>query len=142
MMRGVDLIPSNISLSEYEPRLAGVFMREKILANGIEAVKDDYDYVLIDCSPTLGIFTINAIVAADEILIPVQPQYLPAIGMTQLVRTIEEVRTNMKPDLKYSGIVFTLVNMQTNIAKDTIESVKETFGKHIKVYESYIPIHH
>jgi len=60
--------------------------------------------------------------------------------MTQLVRTIEEVRTNMKPDLKYSGIVFTLVNMQTNIAKDTIESVKETFGKHIKVYESYIPI--
>ena len=137
---GVDLIPSNISLSEYEPRLAGVFMREKILANGIEAVKEDYDYVLIDCSPTLGILTINAIVAADEILIPVQPQYLPAIGMTQLVRTIEEVRTNMKPDLKYSGIVFTLVNMQTNIAKDTIESVKETFGKHIKVYESYIPI--
>ena len=87
---GVDLIPSNISLSEYEPRLAGVFMREKILANGIEAIKDDYDYVLIDCSPTLGILTINAIVAADEILIPVQPQYLPAIGMTQLVRTIEK----------------------------------------------------
>ena len=130
---GVDLVPSNISLSEYEPRLAGVFMREKILANGIEAVKDDYDYVLIDCSPTLGILTINA-------MIPVQPQYLPAIGMTQLVRTIEEVRTNMKPDLKYSRIVFTLVNMQTNIAKDTIKSVKETFGKHIKVYESYIPI--
>ena len=103
---GVDLIPSNISLSEYEPRLAGVFMREKILANGIEAIKDDYDYVLIDCSPTLGILTINAIVAADEILIPVQPQYLPAIGMTQLVRTIEEVRTNMKPDLKYSAEVF------------------------------------
>ena len=137
---GVDLIPSNISLSEYEPRLAGVFMREKILTNGIEAVKDDYDYIFVDCSPTLGILTINAIVAADEILIPVQPQYLPAIGMTQLVRTIEEVRTNMKPDLKYSGIVFTLVNMQTNIAKDTIESVKETFGKHIKVFESYIPI--
>ena len=105
---GVDLIPSNISLSENEPRLAGVFMREKILVNGIEDVKGDYDYVLIDCSPTLGILTINAIVAADEILIPVQPQYLPAIGMTQLVRTIEEVRTNMKPDLKYSGIVFTL----------------------------------
>ena len=115
-------------------------MREKILGNGIKAVKGDYDYILIDCSPTLGILTINAIVAADEILIPVQPQYLPAIGMTQLVRTIEEVRTNMKPDLKYSGIVFTLVNMQTNIAKNTIESVKETFGKHIKVYESYIPI--
>ena len=78
----VDLIPSNISLSEYEPRLAGVVMREKILANGIEAIKDDYDYVLVDCSPTLGILTINAIVAADEILLPVQPQYLPAIGMT------------------------------------------------------------
>ena len=87
---GVDLIPSNISLSEYEPRLAGVFMREKILANGIETIKDVYDYVLIDCSPTLGILTINAIVAADEILIPVQPQYLPAIGMTQLERTIEK----------------------------------------------------
>ena len=137
---GVDLIPSNISLSEYEPRLAGVFMREKILANGIEAIKENYDYILIDCSPTLGILTINAIVAADEILIPVQPQYLPAIGMTQLVRTIEEVRVNMKPNLTYSGIVFTLVNMQTNIAKDTIESVKKTFGSHIKVFDSYIPI--
>ena len=137
---GVDLIPSNIKLSEYEPRLAGVFMREKILANGIKDLREDYDYILIDCSPTLGILTINAIVAADEILIPVQPQYLPAIGMTQLVKTIEEVRINMRPDLKYSGIVFTLVNMQTNIAKDTIESVKETFGSHIKIYESYIPI--
>ena len=89
---GVDLIPFNISLSEYEPRLAGVFMREKILANGIEAVKDDYDYILTDCSPTPGILTINAIVAADEILISVQPQYLPAIGITQLVRTIEKLR--------------------------------------------------
>lgn len=136
----VDLIPSNIKLSEYEPRLAGVFMREKILANGLEEIKKDYDYVLIDCSPTLGILTINAIAAADEIMIPVQPQYLPAIGMTQLVRTIEEVRANMKPELKYSGIVFTLVNMQTNIAKDTIESVKDTFGNHIKIYNSYIPI--
>ena len=137
---GVDLIPSNIKLSEYEPRLAGVFMREKILANGIKDLREDYDYILIDCSPTLGILTINAIVAADEILIPVQPQYLPAIGMTQLVKTIEEVRINMRPDLKYSGILFILVNMQTNIAKDTIESVKETFGSHIKIYESYIPI--
>lgn len=89
---GVDLIPSNISLSEYEPKLAGVFMREKILANGIEAIKNDYDYVLIDCSPTLGILTINAIVAEDTILILVLPQYLPAIGMTQLVRTIEKLR--------------------------------------------------
>ena len=92
---GVDLIPSNIRLSEYEPRLAGVFMREKILANGIQSIKDSYDYILVDCSPSLGILTINAIVAADEILIPVQPQYLPAIGMTQLVRTLEEVKTNM-----------------------------------------------
>ena len=125
---GVDLIPSNIKLSEYEPRLAGVFMREKIPANGIKELREAYDSILIDCSPTLGILTINAIVAADEIMIPVQPQYLPAIGMTQLVKTIEEVRMNMKPDLKYSGIVFTLVNMQTNIAKDTIESVKVAFG--------------
>ena len=79
---GVDLIPSNIRLSEFEPRLSGVFMREKILTNGIEAVKDDYDYILIDCPPTLGMLTINAVVAADEILIPVQTQYLSAIGLS------------------------------------------------------------
>ena len=137
---GVDLIPSNIRLSEFEPRLSGVFMREKILTNGIEAIKDDYDYILIDCPPTLGMLTINAVVAADEILIPVQTQYLSAIGLSQLVRTIEEVRVNMKPDLTYSGIVFTLVNSQTNIAKSTMELVHKTFGSHIKVFGSYIPI--
>ena len=137
---GVDLIPSNIRLSEFEPRLSGVFMREKILTNGIEAIKDDYDYILIDCPPTLGMLTINAVVAADEILIPVQTQYLSAIGLSQLVRTIEEVRVNMKPDLTYSGIVFTLVNSQTNIAKSTMELVQKTFGSHIKVFGSYIPV--
>ena len=137
---GVDLIPSNIGLSEYDQRLYGVLMREKTLSEGIESIRNDYDYILIDCSPTLGILTINALSAADEVLIPVQTQYLPAIGMTQLVKTIEKIKTKIQPDLKYSGIVFTLVNMQTNIAKNTIESVKSTFGSHIKVFDSYIPI--
>ena len=137
---GVDLIPSNIRLADIDQRLTGAFVKEKMLFNGIESIKENYDYVLIDCPPTLGNLTVDALVAADEVLITVAPQYLPAIGMTQLVRTIERVRVNIKPDLKYSGIVFTLVNMQTNIAKDTIESVKENFGNHIKIYESYIPI--
>ena len=83
---------------------------------------------------------INTIGAANEIMIPVQPQYLPTIGTTQLVRTIEEVWTNMKPELKYAGIVIALVNMQMNIAKDTIESVKDSFGNHIKIYDSFIYI--
>lgn len=115
-------------------------MQEKILSNGIEAIKKDYDYILIDCPPTLEMLTLNAIAAADEILIPVQTQYLSAVAMTQLIRSVEEVKTNMKPNLKYSGIVFTLVNSQTNIAKSTMKLVKNTFGSHIKVFDSYIPI--
>ena len=137
---GVDLIPSSIKLADYQLRLVGLFMREKILSNGIEAIKKDYDYILIDCPPTLEMLTLNAIAAADEILIPVQTQYLSAVAMTQLIRTVEEVKTNMKPNLKYSGIVFTLVNSQTNIAKSTMELVKNTFESHIKVFDSYIPI--
>ena len=138
----VDLIPSCIELSGVEAATVNALSRENLLKQILAPLRKQYDHILIDCSPSLSMLNLNALSAADNVIIPVQPQYLPAIGMTQLVRTIEEVRTNMKPDLKYSGIVFTLVNMQTNIAKDTIESVKETFGKHIKVYESYIPIHH
>ena len=137
---GIDLIPSSIQLADYQLRLVGLFMREKILSNGIETVKKDYDYILIDCPPTLEMLTVNAIAAADEIMIPVQTQYLSAVDMTHLLKTVEEVRVNMKPDLKYSGIVFTLVNSQTNIAKETMELVKKTFGSHIKVFDSYIPV--
>ncbi len=137
---GVDLIPSNIRLADIDQRLTGAFVKEKTLTKGIEGIKKDYDYILIDCPPTLGNLTINSLVAADEALITVEPQYLPAVGMTQLIKTIERVRSNLSPGLRYSGIVFTKVNIQTNIAKDTIETVKDMFGNHIRIYESYIPV--
>ena len=116
---GVDLIPSNIRLADIDQRLTGAFVKEKTLTKGIESIKKDYDYILIDCPPTLGNLTINSLVAADEAMMTVEPQYLPAVGMTQLIKTIERVRSNLSPGLRYSGIVFTKVNIQTNIAKHT-----------------------
>ena len=95
---GVDLIPSSIQLADYQLRLVGLFMREKILSNGIETVKKDYDYILIDCPPTLEMLTVNAIAAADEIMIPVQTEYLSAVDMTCLLKTVAEIKVNMKPD--------------------------------------------
>ena len=109
----VDLIPSNIRLADTDQRLTGAFIKEKTLTKGIESIKKDYDYILIDCPPTLGNLTINSLVAADEALITVEPQYLPAVGMTQPIKTIERVRSNLSPGLRYSSIVFTKVNIQT-----------------------------
>ena len=102
---GVDLIPSNIRLADIDQRLTGAFVKDKTLTKGIEGIKKDYDYILIDCPPTLGNLTINSLVAADEALITVEPQYLPAVGMTQLIKTIERVRSNLSPVIRYSGIV-------------------------------------
>ena len=86
-------------MADYQFRLVGLFMREKILSSGIETVKKDYDYILIDCPPTLGMLTVNAIAAADEIMIPVQTECLSAVDMTCLLKTVEEIKVNMKPDL-------------------------------------------
>lgn len=136
----IDVIPSNIELASFEMKLVSVFQREKILDQCIEPLKQGYDYILIDCPPSLGMLTINALAASNEVLIPVQAQYLPAKGMTKLLQTINKVQKGINSDLKISGVAITLADMQTNLAKNTIEMLHESFGEHIKVFNSVIPI--
>ena len=137
---GVDLVPANLELSAMEFNLVNAISRETALRNYLSEVKDKYDYVLIDCMPSLGMVTINALSAADSVIIPVQAQYLPAKGMTQLVQTISRVKKRINPNLKIDGMLLTLVDSRTNLAKSTVEALRENFGNQIKMYRTYIPI--
>lgn len=137
---GVDVIPSNLELSSMEMKLVNAMSRERTLDNYLRNIKDRYDYVLIDCMPSLGMITINALAAADRVLIPVQAHYLPVKGMTQLVNTIDKVRRNINNRLKIDGIVITLVDARTNLSKDIIEILRNQYGRLIKIYDSKIPI--
>lgn len=137
---GVDLVPANLELSAMEFNLVNAMSRETALRNYLSEVKDKYDYVLIDCMPSLGMVTINALSAADSVIIPVQAQYLPAKGMTQLVQTISKVKKRINPNLKIDGMLLTLVDSRTNLAKSTVEALRENFGNQIKMYRTHIPI--
>ncbi len=136
---GIDFIPSNIDLADFEMQMISVFNRESILKNTINEIKKGYDYVLIDCPPFLGMLSINALAASNEVLIPVQAQYLPAKGMTKLMETIKRVQQQINRDLKITGVAMTMAQQNTNIAKSTIEFIRENYGKHIKVFDSVIP---
>jgi len=139
----VDLIPANIELADFEMRLVSVINREQTLSNCIEPLRNQYDYIFIDCPPSLGMLTVNALSAADEVLIPVQTQYLPAKGMTKLLQTVGKVQRKIKrkinSNLKITGIVMTLADLNTNLTKSTIETIRESFGKNIRVFDTIIP---
>ena len=137
---GVDLIPSNLDLSSMETQLVNAMSREKILSNLLKTVKNDYDYILIDCMPSLGMITINALTAADSVIIPVQAQFLPAKGMTQLMRSIDMVRNHTNDKLKISGIVMTLVDGRTNLAKEVIDTIRMKYGMQIRIFDTQIPV--
>ena len=136
----VDLVPSNLSLSSLEMTLVTAMSRESVLKNYLSLVKDKYDYVLIDCMPSLGMITFNALTAADSVIIPVQAQYLPAKGMTQLLQTISRVKKYINPHLTVDGMLLTLVDNRTNLAKSTVEALEKNFGGTIKLYRTFIPI--
>lgn len=137
---GVDLIPANESLADMEVALVNVMSRELVLKDYLDEVKDKYDYVLLDCPPSLGMLTVNALAAADSVLIPVQANPLPAKDMTQLLKTINKVKRGLNPRLKIDGIVITLVDVRTNLAKDVTMQLKENYGSAIKIYENQIPL--
>lgn len=137
---GVELIPSNLELSSLENYLVNAMSREKVLDNSLKSLKDKYDFILIDCMPSLGMITLNALTASDEVIIPVQAQYLPAKGMTQLMKSINLVRSHTNENLKIAGIVMTLVDARTNLAKDVIDTIRTNYGMAIKIYESQIPM--
>ena len=136
---GVDLLPSNIELSGMETGLVNVMSREFILKEYIRQIGDRYDYILIDCMPSLGMLTVNALVAADSVIIPCQPNYLSTKGISLLLKSITKVRRTINPALKIDGILLTMVDNRTKNAKEISSSLRETVGQNIRVFETEIP---
>ena len=136
---GMDLMPSNIELSGLETALFNVMSRESVLKNYVDRVKGNYDYVLIDCMPSLGMMTINALTAADSVIIPTQPNFLSAKGMDLLFRSIARVRRAINPDLKIDGVLMTMVDGRTNNARDVTASLRATVGQKIRIFDTEIP---
>ena len=137
---GVDLIPANIELSTLEINLVNAMSREVMLRSLVEVVKGDYDYIIIDCMPSLGMLTINALACSDSVLIPVQAAYLPVKGLEQLIKTIGRVQRRLNKKLTIEGILLTMVDSRTNFAKDISKLVVDTYSDQIKVFETLIPL--
>ncbi len=137
---GVDLIPANIELSALEINLVNVMSREVMLRSLVEIIKSGYDYIIIDCMPSLGMLTINALACADSVLIPVQAAYLPVKGLEQLIKTIGRVQRRLNKKLRVEGILLTMVDARTNYAKDISKLVVDTYSDQIGVFETLIPL--
>lgn len=137
---GVDFMPGNIELSGLETSLVNVMSRETVLRTYIEQQKDRYDYILIDCMPSLGMITINAFTSADSILIPVQAAYLPVKGLEQLIKTIGKVKRQINPKLEIEGILLTMVDNRTNYARDISNLLIENYGSRVRIFENSIPM--
>ena len=135
----IDLMPGNIELSGLEVSLVNVMSRELVMRSYIELLRDRYDYILIDCMPSLGMITINAFACADSILIPVQAAYLPVKGLEQLIKTIGKVRRQINPKLEIEGILLTMVDYRTNYARDIAVLLRENYGSKIRIFENSIP---
>lgn len=135
----IDLIPANIELSGMEVTLVNTVSRECILREYLKIIEDNYDVAILDCSPSLGMITINALACADELIIPVQAQYLSIKGMEQLFKTINKIKKKINPSLKISGILITMADLRTNYTKDIITLIQETYEGKVRVFESIIP---
>lgn len=136
---GVDYIPCNIELSAIEVSLVNVMSREYVLKKILSEVAGDYDYILIDCSPSLGMVTINALVAADSVIIPVQAEYLPIKGLEQLIRTIYRVRSKINQNLQIKGILMTMVDNRTVMSREIISQLEDGYGQNLEIFRSKIP---
>ncbi len=138
-VEGVDLLPGNIELSGLEVSLVNVMSRENILRLYVEQIKDDYDYILIDCMSSLGMLTMNAFTCADSVLIPLQAAYLSLKGLQQLFNSFKNVKRHLNPKLEIEGILVTMVDKRTKYAKEISELVREVYGGHIRIFENDIP---
>lgn len=137
---GVDLLPANIELSGIEVSLVNIMSRETVLREYVSLVSAEYDYILIDCTPSLGMITINALACADSVLIPVQAAYLPLKGLEQLIRTIGKVKRQINPKLEIEGILMTMVDSRTTYAREISGLLIENYGDKVKIYDSTIPV--
>jgi len=137
---GIDLLPSNIALAGTEVSLVNAMSRESTLKRVLNEYRKVYDHILIDCMPSLGMLTINALAAADRVIIPVQANYLSAKGLEQLLQTVAKVRRQINPRLKIDGILMTMVDSRTNNAKEITALIRDTYGGKIKVFDTEIPL--
>ena len=136
----VDLIPSNLDLSQLEVGLVNVMSRESVMKNTLVNYKDKYDYILIDCMPSLGMITINALASADKVIIPVQTQFLAAKGMGQFLQTIASVRKQINPKLIVDGVLLTLVDKRTTLTEEVKMQLQKNYGSKVKIYNTQIPM--
>ena len=136
---GVDLMPADIQLSGMEVSLVNAMSRETVLRQYLDTLKGQYSHILIDCQPSLGMLTVNALAAANRIIIPVQAEYLPAKGLEQLLSTVSKVKRQINPKLQIDGILLTMVDNRTNFAKEIAALLRDTYGSKIKVFGTEIP---
>ena len=137
---GVDLLPANIELSGLEVTLVNIMSREMVLREYLNSVRDRYDVILLDCCPSLGMLTINALAAADNVIIPAQAHYLSLRGMEQLIRTISNVKRKINPGLEIAGILITMADMRTNYSREIIDLLHSTYGNKLRIFDSIIPL--
>ena len=137
VFENLSLIPSNVNLSGAEIELVGVEGREFLLKNHIDSIRDNYDFIIMDCPPSLNVLTINAMTTADSVLVPIQCEYYALEGLTQLIHTIELVQNRLNPDLDIEGVVFTMYDARTNLSLQVVENVKSYLNQNI--YKTIIP---
>ena len=137
---GIDLLPANIELSGLEVTLVNTMSRETILREYLNSIRDQYDAILLDCCPSLGMLTINALAAADEVLVPCQAHFLSIKGMEQLIRTISNVKRKINPGLEIAGVLITMADMRTNYSRDIIDLLRSTYGSKLRIFDSIIPL--
>lgn len=135
-VENLSIAPANINLSGVEIELAGIVGREMVLKDAVEEIKNGYDYILIDCPPSLGLLTVNALTIAKELIIPVQTEFFALEGMGKLFQTVEVVKKRLNRDLKITGIIPTMFDTRTNMSREVIEKIREYFGD--RVYKTMI----
>ena len=136
-IENLDVIPTSIDLSAAEIELIGVDDKEFIIRNAVQPIKDDYDYIIIDCPPSLSMLTINAMTTADSVLVPIQCEYYALEGLSQLIHTVELVKERLNPVLEIEGVVFTMYDARTNLSLQVVENVKGNLQQ--KIYKTIIP---
>ena len=137
VMKNLDVIPSNVDLAGAEVDLVYMDNREKVLTKALEEIKNDYDYIFIDCPPSLGLLTVNALTATDSIIIPIQCEYFALIGLSQLMNTVRLIKKHLNPNIEVEGVLLTMKDNRSNLVSQVSEEIKKYFGT--KVYDTYIP---
>lgn len=137
IIKNVSLVPSNVNLAAAEIELIGIDKKEYILKNEVDYIKEDYDFIIIDCPPSLNMLTLNAMTTADSVLVPIQCEYYALEGLSQLIHTINLVKERLNPELDMEGIVFTMFDSRTNLSMQVVENVKENLNQ--RIYNTLIP---